>query len=178
MTLVSRDVRINMGQPMMRVFMTDSEFNQILTQAYKHMHTYTCAEASLQALLKLWGITNPELSWATAGYLGAIMSGETTCGLLIGSSVAIGLKCGLGNDSTPEDHPEARGTAIEIVSELYSDFKEKFGSTSCKTLSGVDFSDGDQLAEYIMEKKWKSTCDLFLDFSIRKLYKMSEDGKL
>ena len=178
MSVVSRNVRINMGQSMMKVFMTDNEFDQILTQAYKRMHGYTCAEASLQALLKLWDMQNPELSWATAGYLGAIMSGETTCGLLIGSSIAIGLKCGLGNDSIPEDHPEARGTAIETVSELYKDFKEKFGSTSCKTLTGVDFSDGDQLAEYVMEKKWKSTCDLFLNFTMRKLYKLSEDGKL
>jgi hypothetical protein len=178
MSVGSIEVRTNKGEMMMKIFMADNEFDQILTQAYKRMHRYTCAEASLQALLKLWDMQNQELSWATAGYLGAIMSGETTCGLLIGSSVAIGLKCGLGKDSIPEDYPEERGTAIEIVSELYKDFKEKFGSTSCKTLSGVDFSDGDQLADYIMEKKWKSTCDLFLDFTIRKLYKMSEDGKL
>ena len=160
------------------MFMTNEDFEEILTQAYKRMHRYTCAEASLQALLKLWDIQNPELSWATAGYLGAILSGETTCGLLIGSSVAIGLKCGLGKDSVPEDYPEERGNAIEIVSELYKDFKEKFGSTSCKTLSTVDFSDGDQLGEYIVEKKWKSTCDLFLDYTIKKLYSMSENGKL
>jgi hypothetical protein len=158
--------------------MTNEDFEQILTQAYKRMHRYTCAEASLQALLKLWDIHNPEVSWATAGYLGAILSGETTCGLLIGSSIAIGLKYGLGKDSVPEDYPEERGNAIEIVSELYKDFKEKFGSTSCKTLSTVDFSDGDQLGEYIMEKKWKSTCDLFLDFTIRKLYAMSQNDKL
>jgi hypothetical protein len=106
------------------------------------------------------------------------MSGETTCGLLIGSSVAIGLKCGLGKKSIPEEHPEDRGTAIEIVSELYNDFKEKFGSTSCKALCGVDFSDGDQLGAYIVEQKWKSTCDIFLDYPIRKLSKMNEDGKL
>jgi hypothetical protein len=158
--------------------MTNNEFDGILTQAYRRMHRYTCAEASLQALLNLWDIQNPEFSWATAGYLGAITSGETTCGLLIGSSVAIGIKCGLGKDSVPEDFPEERGKAIEIVSELYRDFKDKFGSTSCKTLSTVDFSDGDQLGEYIMEKKWKSTCDLFLDFTIRKLHGMSENGKL
>ena len=158
--------------------MTDEEFNQILTQAYKRMHRYTCAEASLQALLKLWDLQNPELSWATAGYLGAILSGETTCGLLIGSSIAIGLKYGLGKDSVPEDYPEERGTVIELVSDLYKDFKEKFGSTSCKTLCNVDFSDGDQLGDYIVEKKWKSTCDLFLDFTIRKLHSMGENGKL
>jgi hypothetical protein len=157
--------------------MSNQNFDEILTKAYKRMHRYTCAEASLQALLELWEMTNPELSWATAGYLGAILSGETTCGLLIGSSAAIGFRCGQGKDSVPEDHPEERGTAIEIVTGLYEDFKEKFGSTACKTLSKVDFSDGDQLGEYIMEKKWKSTCDVFLDYTIRKLNSMVEAGQ-
>ena len=132
--------------------MAENEFDGILTQAYKRMHRYTCAEASLQALLKLWNIQNPEFSWATAGYLGAIMSGETTCGLLIGSSIAIGIKCGLGKGSIPEDYPKEREVAIELVFELYKEFKEKFGSTSCRALSSTDFSDGDQLQEFIMEK--------------------------
>jgi len=160
------------------MLMSNPNFDEILTQAYKRMHRYTCAEASLQALLKLWDMTEPELSWATAGYLGGILSGETTCGLLIGSCAAIGFKCGQGKDSVPEGNPEERGTAIQAVTELYEDFKEKFGSTTCKTLSKVDFSDGDQLGEYIMEKKWKSTCDIFLGYTIRKLASMVEDGKL
>ncbi|MFW9907157.1 MAG: C-GCAxxG-C-C family (seleno)protein [Candidatus Thorarchaeota archaeon] len=157
--------------------MTGEQFDETLTQAYKRMHRYTCAEASLQALLNLWDLKNPELSWATAGYLGAILSGETTCGLLIGSSVAIGLRCGQGMSSIPEDNPEKRGAAIEAVTELYTDFKDKFSSTTCKTLSKVDFSDGDQLGEYIVEKKWKSTCDLFLDYVLRKVASMAESGK-
>lgn len=158
--------------------MSDLDFEEILTQAYKRMHRYTCAEASLQALLGLWEMSEPQLSWATAGYLGGILSGETTCGLLIGSCAAIGFRCGQGKDSIPEDHPESRGTAIQAVTELYEDFKEKFGSTTCKTLSKVDFSDGEQLGEYIAEKKWKGTCDVFLGYAIRKLVSMVEDGKL
>ncbi|MHA1907175.1 MAG: C-GCAxxG-C-C family (seleno)protein [Candidatus Thorarchaeota archaeon] len=158
--------------------MTDPDFDETLTAAYKRMHRYTCAEASLQALLKLWNIDRPDFTWATAGYLGAILSGETTCGLLIGSSVAIGFRCGRGLDSIPEEHPEERGNAIEAVTALYAEFQENFGSTACKTLSKVDFSDGDQLGEYIMEKKWKSTCDIFLGHAIKYLMTMVEDGKL
>jgi C_GCAxxG_C_C family probable redox protein len=157
--------------------MSSPDFEEILTKAYKRMHRYTCAEASLQALLELWDMTDTKLSWATAGYLGGILSGETTCGLLIGSSAAIGFKCGQGKDSIPEEHPEERGTAIEIVTELYEDFKKEFGSTACKTLSKVDFSDGDQLGAYIMEKKWKSTCDVFLGYTIKKLVSMVEAGR-
>jgi C_GCAxxG_C_C family probable redox protein len=157
--------------------MPNPEFEEILTKAYKRMHRYTCAEASLQALLELWDMKGPKLTWATAGYLGGILSGETTCGLLIGSTAAIGFKCGQGLDSIPEEHPEERGTAIEIVTELYEDFQKEFGSTACKTLSKVDFSDGDQLGEYIVEKKWKSTCDIFLGYTLRKLAAMVDSGK-
>lgn len=159
------------------LIMSNTDLDEVLTRAYKRMHRYTCAEASLQALLEIWDMKNPELSWATAGYMGGILSGETTCGLLIGSGAAIGFRCGQGKDSIPEDFPEARGTAIEIVTELYEDFKKEFGSTTCNTLSKTDFSDGDQLGEYIMEKKWKSTCDIFLGFTIRKLASMVEAGK-
>ena len=160
------------------MLMSDSNFDEILTQAYKRMHRYTCAEASLQAALKLWDMEEPELTWATAGYLGGILSGETTCGLLIGSSIAIGFKCSSGLESIPEDHADARGNAIQAVNELFEEFMEKFGSTACKTLCKVDFSDGDQLGEYIMEKKWKTTCDIFLGYTFKKLVSMREEGKL
>lgn len=154
-----------------------SDFDNVLTRAYKRMHRYTCAESSLQALMELWGLP-AESSWATAGYMGAIMSGKTTCGLLIGSSIAISLKCRGDCGSVPEEHERERGRAIEAVSELYSDFLTTFGSAECKDLSKTDFSVSDELAQYIAEKKWKSTCDLFLDHVIRKCVEMEERGAL
>ena len=107
-------------------------FNEILTQAYRRMHRYTCAEASLQALLTLWNLPLEEYSWATSGYLGAILSGETTCGLLIGSTIAIGFRCGQGKREIPEKCEDERNKAIQAVGDLYNDFLEGFGSTKCK----------------------------------------------
>ncbi|TFG06672.1 C_GCAxxG_C_C family protein [Candidatus Thorarchaeota archaeon] len=158
--------------------MSEDRIQEVLSEAYTRMHTYTCAESSLQALLQLWEIPDSWLTWATAGYLGAIMSGETTCGLLVGSTAAIGFKCGLGNESAPEVHPSDRGTAVEAVGELYRSFIDEFGSTTCKTLSNVDFSDGEQLADYIVNQRWKNTCDRFLEFVIRKCLEMDEKGKI
>ena len=153
-------------------------FNEVLTQAYKRMHRYTCAEASLQALLSLWNLPQEGYSWATAGYLGAIMSGETTCGLLIGSSIAISLRCGHGKERIPEEHENERNTAIQAVRELYNDFLKEFGSTKCKTLTSINFSKGEEVGRYISTKAWKQTCDIFLDFVMRKSMSMSEEGKV
>lgn len=153
-------------------------FEDILTQAYKRMHRYTCAEASLQALLELWEIPSETYSWATAGYLGAIGTGKTTCGLLIGSSIAIGLRCGHEIQEIPDHYEEERERAIQAVKELYDEFIMKFSSTDCKTINKVDFQNGEELADWMIQKGWKKTCDIFLDFVLRKCLSLAEEGKL
>ncbi len=153
--------------------------DEILTQAYKRMHRYTCAEASLQALLAVWDLPKEGYSWATAGYMGAIRSGQTTCGLLIGSSIAIGFRCGQGKEGIPEDHGSERGKAIVAVEELYNDFLREFGSTECKALNqGVDFSNEEEMLQWAIDKRYKQTCDGFLKFVFEKCVKMAEERKI
>ena len=153
-------------------------FDEVLTQAYKRMHRYTCAEASLQALLTLWDLPKEGYSWATAGYGGAILSGQTTCGLLIGSSIAIGLRCGRGKKGIPEGHESEREKAITAVNDLYNNFLKQFGSTECKTLNQVDFRKAEEFAQWTITKGWKQTCDVFLNFTIKKCIEMAEEGKV
>jgi len=153
-------------------------FDEVLMQAYKRMHRYTCAEASLQALLTLWDLPKVWYSWATAGYGGAILSGQTTCGLLIGSSIAIGFRCGQGKKGIPEEHESVREKAITAVNELYDTFLKQFNSTECKTLNHVDFRKAEEFAQWTITKGWKQTCDVFLNFTIKKCIKMAEEGKI
>ena len=152
--------------------------DEVLTAAYKRMHSYTCAEASLQALLTLWNMPREGYSWATAGYMGAILSGQTTCGLLIGSSIAINLRCGQGKKGIPEEHESRRAKAITAVNDLYNDFLKEFGSTECKALNHMDFRKPEELAQWAVTKGWKQTCDVFLKFVFEKCIKMAEEGRI
>jgi hypothetical protein len=156
--------------------MDDSQIEEIMKEAFHRMHKYTCAEASLQCLQTLWDMPKDGYSWADAGYLGAIMTGKTTCGILIGSSIGIGLRCGRGLKGTPEEHKTERGSAIQGVGELYKEFLEKFGSTDYKTLSNCDFSNPDDVGKYLSTKAWKKTCDIYLKFAIQKCRDMVEEG--
>lgn len=152
----------------------NNNLDELLTSAYKRMHRYTCAESSLQALLELWELPIEDYSWATAGYSGAIMSGNTTCGLLIGCSIAIGFKYGQGKTGRPEEFLIERGKAIEEVNKLYKEFIEKFGSSECKVINNVDFTKGEEVVNWMTNKGWKKTCDIFLDFIIKKCSSISE----
>jgi hypothetical protein len=110
--------------------------------------------------------------------MGAILSGQTVCGLLIGSSIAIGLRYGQGKEGVPEEHEGDRNKAIQAVGELYRDFLQEFGSTDCKTLSKCDWSNSEDIASWIQEKGWKSTCDVYLKYAMNKCVEMAEDGKV
>ena len=126
----------------------------------------------------MWDLPKDAYSWATAGYMGAILTGQTTCGLLIGSSAAIGLKCGNGRAGVPEEHASDRDRAIGAVENLYRDFLEKFGSTDCYTLSGCDYSDPEDLARHIECEGWKDTCDIFLKFVMTRCVEMAQEKKI
>jgi hypothetical protein len=126
----------------------------------------------------VWDLSVKEYSWATGGYMGAILSGQTVCGLLIGSSIAIGLRYGQGKEGVPEEHEGDRNKAIQAVGELYRNFLQEFGSTECKTLSKCDWSNSEDVTRWIQEKGWKSTCDVYLKFAMNKCVEMAEAGKV
>ena len=127
----------------------------------------------MQGLQAAWELPLKGYSWATGGYMGAIFSGQTVCGLLIGSSIAIGLRYGQGKEGVPEEHEEDRERAIQAVGELYRDFLQEFGSTDCKTLSKCDWSNSEDVKRWVQEKGWKSTCDVYLKFAMNKCVEMA-----
>ena len=110
--------------------------------------------------------------------MGAIAMGQTTCGLLIGSGAAIGLRCGEGKKGIPEEHTPDRERAIAGVARLYRDFLKEFGSTDCRVLSGCDYTDPEDIERRKLSEDWKETCDVFLEFVMTRCAAMARDGKI
>jgi len=129
-------------------------------------------------LRELWDLPQPGVTWAAAGYQGAISSGKTTCGLLIGSGMAIGLKLGVDKEGSPQEHQEERGKAIGGVHDLYQSFLKEYGKTACKDLIGCDLSIPEESKKYRDEGIWKQVCDVCLSFVMNKCRDMAEQGKI
>lgn len=110
--------------------------------------------------------------------MGAIAMGQTTCGLLIGSGAAIGLRCGAGKKGVPEEHVPERERAVAGVARLYRAFLKEFGSTDCRALCGCDYTDPEDIERRRVSEDWKETCDVFLKFVMTRCAAMARDGKI
>jgi hypothetical protein len=131
----------------------------------------------LQGLQEIWDLPLGEDSWVTAGYLGAISSGDATCGLLIGSSMAIGLRSGQGKTCLPLEDQEERNKAIAAVNALYKDFIEKFGATQCQKLTQCDFSKPEEAKRYREEEIYKNRCFNLFNFVMNRFVEMEKQRK-
>ena len=131
----------------------------------------------MQGLQEIWGLNHKETSWATAGYLGAIESGQTTCGLLIGCSVAIGLKFGQGKECLPMEDTDERDKAVTEVNKLYHAFLKEFESTECQILTTCDFSKPEELTRYVEKEIYKDCCFKFFNFVMNRFIEMDKKEK-
>jgi hypothetical protein len=96
--------------------------------------------------------------------------------MLIGCSVAIGLRHGLGKDCIPLEDEAARGEAVMEVGELFQSFLDEFGSTECRTLIGCDLSQPEEQARYMKEKIYEDRCFRFFYFVMTPFFKSAAAG--
>ena len=141
--------------------------DDIISRAFKRMHRYTCAEASLQALLELWDLPVEDYAWATGGYMGAITTTNTTCGVLIGTGIAIGLQIGREKKGIPENHVKERSKSIRLVNKLYRGFTKQFKTTECK-----------ELTNGFQNKDWGKKCDECLNYVVKTMLEWTEKEKI
>jgi hypothetical protein len=106
--------------------------------------------------------------WATAGYMGAITSGKTICGVLFGASIYLGYLYGAGSTEAPKLKDEKRLNAIKSVNELFTDFKDRFGETDCSALTGCDWSKKEDRKRYFKDEIYKDTCFRQFEYAIEK----------
>ena len=130
----------------------------------------------MQGLRELWNLPRPDYTWAAAGYQGAINSGHTTCGLLIGSTIAIGLRYGQGKECIPMEDEKNRSKAIEDVNELYKAFIAEFGNAICSELIHCDFSKPEEKIRYRQEEVYKHTCFKYFKFIMDYFFEKDRAG--
>jgi hypothetical protein len=108
--------------------------------------------------------------WATAGYMGAINSGRTICGILFGGSIYLGFLNGMGSTDAPKLKDKKRLNAIKSVNELFNGFVNRFAETDCTALTGCDWSKKEDIKRYFKDKVYENTCYRQFEYVIEKCF--------
>lgn len=94
---------------------------------------YNCAESVLMAISEYLNMPKDRsLPRIATGFGGGIARNGNLCGALTGGIMAIGLALGRN------DNQGSRDPCYPAVDRLFNSFAEKFGSSQCRDLIGVD----------------------------------------
>lgn len=149
--------------------MTDDRIKALWKKGVQLMgEHYTWAEAILQVLREDKGWDAVPYQWATAGYLGAINSGKTICGILFGATIYLGYLNGIDSSNEPKLNDKGRSNAIKSVDKLFNGFINQFGETDCKALTGCDWSNKNDIKRYYEDQIYKDTCFRQFEYVVRK----------
>ena len=118
--------------------------NQDLTMAARNKageyfkQGYNCAESVFRAYLDfLPHEFSPDVARLASTFGGGLGRAGCTCGVLTGSEMVLGML--VGRDS-PSDE---LNRVYQLSGELHDRFKEKFGSTCCRSLNKGDYQSQD-----------------------------------
>lgn len=110
---------------------------QAREQALEHFNDdrYHCAESVFLAVTEQLGYDPlPHLPMLTP-FGGGIASTQTLCGVVSGGIMAIGLALGRTSPTGDRKVPES------LTKDFIAHMEQMFNTTTCRTLTGVDFSD-------------------------------------
>jgi C_GCAxxG_C_C family probable redox protein len=131
---------------------------------------YGCAETSLVALQKVYGLPAAEDSSAAMVLNGGVAYSGGVCGAISGAAMAVGRLA----EQRIGDHKIAKRTARRIIQKTMAEFDERFGSHNCSGLIEFDISTQRGHDEFIESGVWRTTCMSQLEFSVGRLAKLAD----
>ena len=126
---------------------------------------YGCAETSLVALQKIYGLDNAGDSSSAMALNGGVAYSGGVCGAISGAAMAVGRLA----EKRIGDHKDAKRTARRIIQNVMAEFDEEFGSHNCSGLIDYDISTQEGHDEFIESGVWRDTCMKQLEFSVTRL---------
>ena len=117
-----------------------------------------CADRVLAPFLELFGLHDDLVIKAASSLTGGLGRLGKTCGTLIGGAMALGLKYGRVDPTTGMD---GLLECQKAVYDLVNRFTAEFGTTSCRELTGRDFTDDTQVEEFLASGEFNAKCVQF-----------------
>lgn len=120
---------------------------RVTQRAYEDMRDkHGCTQAILNAFMEELGVNDP-LVIRSAGAFHAGMTSSLVCGIHTGGLMVLGLLMGRENIELGMD---GLMPIITPAQDLIKRLDERIGSSSCRELTGVDFTDAEQAINFVL----------------------------
>ena len=148
----------------------DSTKNEIIAKAYELGKKYEkkctgCAQTAIAAIFESLNIWNEDVFKAGSGLADGLgLTGDGSCGALVGSSMVIGYIYGRGKDDFADMYKPMK--SYTLVKKLHDNYVKKYGSCRChdvqKKLVGRTFDlwNADELKEAFKSGMMEHCSDL------------------
>jgi len=122
---------------------------------------FNCCESVLLALREYLGVDGELIPKVGTGIGAGVSLNGLLCGSVSSIAMAIGIKYGRNN---PEENPQP---TWNMVDKYVAEFKDRFGYTNCRELTGLDIKTKEGLKEYFTNVH-DYTCADRIRFAVRK----------
>jgi C_GCAxxG_C_C family probable redox protein len=134
-------------------------------------NTYGCAETAFVVLKEAFGLPDPDDSAAAMALNGGIAYSGSTCGAITGAALAVGQLAA----SRIDDHAVAKRVARAITADLIAAFETAFGSTTCRSLTGVDLSTEEGHRAFIEGGAWRDGCMRQIEMAVTAVAPLADE---
>lgn len=127
----------------------------------------------LLVLQQEMGLPSDTVPWVATPFAGGIGRSQSVCGALSGGVIAIGLSLAQKNLPRDKGVPEASQKARS----LYESFRQGFGHTDCRNLTGFDFNQPGGYEAFRRSTKRDTGCKQYVSHVVKTLLSQSLSNK-
>ena len=135
-------------------------------------NTFGCAETALVVLQEAFSLPGAADSSPAMALNGGIAYSGSMCGALTGAALAAGRLAG----RCFPDHARAKRAAREVTQALLTDFSLRFGTASCRELTGFDFTQPGAHHDFIVGGTWRDACLRQIIFAVERMSTLIRDA--
>jgi hypothetical protein len=134
---------------------------------------YNCSEATMQTCQDMLDRREDAVLTAVAGILGGIVCRGSTCGVVSGGALGIGL---MHDDALQKNGSETEAAIISLASNYVKWFSDTYGTTLCRERSGVDFWTLGGLIKYLLPGHRMVRCLSHINGAVKHLYDIQQSS--
>lgn len=137
------------------------------------LQNFNCPEATMQTCQDMLDRREDTVLTSVAGLTGGIVGRGSSCGVVSGGALGIGL---MHDETLQKNGSETEAAVVSLAGDYSKWFSDTYGTTLCSERSGVDFWTLGGLMKYLLPGHRMVRCMSHINGSMKHIYDIQQSG--